>query len=131
MNFLFVLNLIIAILLIVVILMQNKGSGLSSVFGGGEIVMERRGAEKFIHKLTIILAILFCTISASFLFFNTPSEKSNTNNINNTVNNIQTSQPLPESIIEEKSTNQNQNNNININPIDISNKEIKIETDKK
>ena len=55
---------IIAILLSLCILVQHRVSGLTSTFGGsGAIYVQRRGAEKVIYKLTIILAIAFFCIA--------------------------------------------------------------------
>jgi len=69
MNLLKIGQLIIAILLIVVILLQSKGSGLSGVFGGsGNVFMTKRGFEKKLFVATIILAVLFFAISlANFI----------------------------------------------------------------
>lgn len=53
-------QIIIAILLIITILLQNRGSGLGTAFGGeGNIYLAKRGAEKFIFHATIVLAVLF------------------------------------------------------------------------
>lgn len=53
-------QLIIAIFLIIFILLQNRGSGLGAAFGGsGDVYLTKRGAEKTIFILTIILATLF------------------------------------------------------------------------
>jgi len=62
-------QLIIAILLIVVIMLQNRGSGLSNVFGGsGNVFMTKRGFEKKLFVATIVLAALFFIISlANFI----------------------------------------------------------------
>jgi len=62
-------QLIVAILLIIVILLQSKGSGLSGVFGGsGNVFMTKRGFEKKLFVATIILAVLFFAISlANFI----------------------------------------------------------------
>ena len=50
----------IAALMIVGILVQQRGTGLSSAFGGeGGVYFKKRGAEKVIFVATIILAILF------------------------------------------------------------------------
>jgi preprotein translocase subunit SecG len=56
------LQVVISILLILVILVQNRGTGLGSLAGGstGGFQGERRGAEKLLHVLTIILGIAFC-----------------------------------------------------------------------
>lgn len=56
-------QVIVSVLLIVSILLQNRGSGLSSVFGGsGSVYRTKRGLEKGLFFLTIILAILFVAI---------------------------------------------------------------------
>lgn len=49
-----------AILLVIFILMQERGSGLSSTFGGtGTFYASKRGVEKIIFRFTILLAIVF------------------------------------------------------------------------
>jgi len=59
-NFLLIVQIIIAILLVVVILLQVKGVGLGSTFGGGgEFYKTKRGVEKVIFTATIVLAVLF------------------------------------------------------------------------
>lgn len=59
----FILNIVqiaIAILMIITILFQQRGSGVGGAFGGGgEVYFKKRGAEKFLFIATIILAILF------------------------------------------------------------------------
>ena len=63
------LNILVMIILVLVIALQNKSSGLSNVFGGaGNIVQTRRGFEKWLFYATIILGILFVLINISFLF---------------------------------------------------------------
>lgn len=60
-----------AILLIIVILIQNKGAGLGAAFGGGEgnVARTKRGAEKGLFITTIILSIIFLgTALINFLF---------------------------------------------------------------
>ena len=50
----------ISILLIILILLQARGVGLGSTFGGeGNFYFTKRGAEKTIFILTIILAVAF------------------------------------------------------------------------
>lgn len=57
------IQLIIAVLLIILILLQNRGSGLGAAFGGsGDVYMTKRGAEKIIFILTIICAVLFIVL---------------------------------------------------------------------
>lgn len=55
-----VLQVVSAIILIVTVLLQQKDSGLSAVFGGGSSFYQtRRGAEKFVFYITIISALVF------------------------------------------------------------------------
>ena len=57
-----ILQTVFSILLALVILLQQRGAGLGSLAGGGDTAFhaERRGAEKLLHHLTILLAIAFC-----------------------------------------------------------------------
>ncbi len=69
-EFLLTFQLVISILLSLVILSQEKDTGLSSVFGGtGSFQRGKRGAEKVLSSLTVILAVLFIATSFSFVFF--------------------------------------------------------------
>ncbi|OGY46890.1 MAG: preprotein translocase subunit SecG [Candidatus Buchananbacteria bacterium RIFCSPHIGHO2_01_FULL_47_11b] len=55
-----ILLLVIAVLLVTVVLMQNRGAGLGASFGGqGGISQTRRGGEKVLHVITITLSIAF------------------------------------------------------------------------
>lgn len=63
MQFLLVAQILVAILLSGAILLQSKGSGLSSAIGGGASYHTRRGMEKSLFYLTIILAVIFTAIS--------------------------------------------------------------------
>lgn len=63
------LDILIMVLLIIVVALQNKSSGLSNVFGGaGNIVQTRRGFDKWLFYATIVLGILFVAVNVSFLF---------------------------------------------------------------
>jgi len=58
----------IAILLIISILMQSRGSGVSAVFGGGDgVTHTRRGAEKWLFNATIALVVVFIGLSVASL----------------------------------------------------------------
>ena len=62
-NILQIFEIIIAILLIAVILIQQRGTGLGGVFGGeGNVYVARRGIEKSLFIITIIFAVLFAGI---------------------------------------------------------------------
>jgi protein translocase SecG subunit len=57
---------IIAAFLIVAILLQARGSGLSATFGGdSSVYRSRRGIERRLLQFTILLAILFCIFSVA------------------------------------------------------------------
>lgn len=57
-------QIIIAFILIIVILLQGRGSGLGSAFGGSSATFTtKRGSEKKLHNLTIIFSILFFLVS--------------------------------------------------------------------
>lgn len=61
---LLVVQIIISALLILIILMQAKGSGISTVFGGQSgFYRSKRGVEKLFVVFTVILAFLFLVIS--------------------------------------------------------------------
>ena len=52
------------------ILLQNRGVGLSSTFGGkDEIYLTRRGMEKTIVTLTVVCIILFVVFRLVTLFY--------------------------------------------------------------
>jgi len=71
MNIALILNIsqiVIAILLILSILLQARGTGLGSAFGGeGNIFRTKRGVEKILFYGTIVLGILFVGISLAGL----------------------------------------------------------------
>lgn len=57
---------IIAIFLMLAILMQARGTGLSSTFGGdSSVYRSRRGVERRLWQFTILLAVIFCTFSVA------------------------------------------------------------------
>jgi preprotein translocase subunit SecG len=49
-----------SILLIILILIQTRGASLGAgLGGGGEVNTVRRGSDKSLHQLTIILLVIF------------------------------------------------------------------------
>ncbi len=57
-------QLILAVLLIAVILLQQKGAGLGSAFGGsGTVYTTKRGVDKILHQATIVISILFFALA--------------------------------------------------------------------
>ncbi len=62
-------QIILSVLLVVSILLQAKGDGLGSAFGGGGgVISTRRGPEKGIFLFTIVSAALFIGVSIARLF---------------------------------------------------------------
>jgi len=60
MDLISILQIIVSILLIISIILQTRGTGLSAVFGGeGNVYRTKRGMEKTIFIITIILSIIF------------------------------------------------------------------------
>jgi preprotein translocase subunit SecG len=57
--------IIVSVVLIVVVLMQSKGSGFSGAFGGSSssIYRTRRGLEKTLYQFTIGIAVVFVVIA--------------------------------------------------------------------
>ncbi len=63
-----VLEIIVAVLLIVVILLQMQGSGISGTFGGsGEFFRSKRSMEKLLMWSTVVLAFFFGLLSIVLL----------------------------------------------------------------
>ncbi|MBK8985911.1 MAG: preprotein translocase subunit SecG [Chloroflexi bacterium] len=57
-----VIQIILAIVLTILVLMQTKGGGLGSFMGGsdsGGNFRTRRGVEATIHRVTIAVSVLF------------------------------------------------------------------------
>ena len=59
-----IVQIILGVALTVSILLQARGAGLGSVFGGtGTVFKTRRGIDKLLFRITIVFAILFCLVS--------------------------------------------------------------------
>lgn len=55
-----IIQIAVSALLVAAILLQRRGTGLSATFGGeGNIYHTKRGLEKWLFALTILLAIVF------------------------------------------------------------------------
>ncbi len=66
MDYLKIAQIVIAVSLMISILLQNKGTGVSGLFGGGgggNVYMTKRGLEQKLFVATIILSVLFFSIS--------------------------------------------------------------------
>jgi preprotein translocase subunit SecG len=63
-DYLSVVQIIISLTLIVIVLAQARGEGAGFGTRGSSIVRTRRGVEKTLFQLTIILVAIFLLISA-------------------------------------------------------------------
>jgi protein translocase SecG subunit len=63
-----IIQVLISVAIIALILIQNKGAGLSSTFGGSnEVYLTKRGIEKWVITSTVILISVFVILRiASF-----------------------------------------------------------------
>ncbi len=62
-------QMLISIILVVVVLLQARGGDIGAAFGGGgggggSSVRTRRGLEKTLFQLTIVLSVVFLAMSA-------------------------------------------------------------------
>ncbi|MDD4901526.1 MAG: preprotein translocase subunit SecG [Patescibacteria group bacterium] len=59
-----ILQIVTAILLMLAILLQNKGASLSGIFGGsGNVYLSKRGFDKVLFYGSIVLAVIFFVVS--------------------------------------------------------------------
>lgn len=66
-----IIQIVVAILLTAAILLQAKGTGLGSVFGGeGNVFRTKRGFEKTLFYITIGLAVAFFATALFNVYIN-------------------------------------------------------------
>lgn len=65
-----ILQVIVSIVLIAVVLLQQKGTGLGGAFGGeGNVYRSRRGLERGLFFVTIILGLSYAILATLAAFF--------------------------------------------------------------
>ena len=68
----FIIQIILSILLVISVILQVRGVGLSPTFGGlnsgGETFRQRRGLEKFLLYATVVLITLIAVSSIALLW---------------------------------------------------------------
>lgn len=63
-NIVLVINIVVSIVIVALILLQGKGAGLGSAWGGGgELFQTRRGVEKVTLRLTVFFIVVFFILS--------------------------------------------------------------------
>ena len=66
---LLIANIILSVAIVALILLQGKGAGLGSAWGGGgEFYQTRRGVEKITMRLTYVLIVVFFLLSLANFF---------------------------------------------------------------
>ncbi len=59
-----IIQIVLALALILVIMLQVRGGGLGGIFGQADTVFRtRRGIEKTLFQITIVLIVLFVAVS--------------------------------------------------------------------
>ncbi|MDZ7798724.1 MAG: preprotein translocase subunit SecG [Patescibacteria group bacterium] len=59
-----IIQMVLSVILITLVLLQNRGSGLGGIFGGeGNVYRTKRGFDKFLFIGTIITAALFLGVA--------------------------------------------------------------------
>jgi protein translocase SecG subunit len=61
---LLIVQIVVAVLLVIAVSLQNRGTGTGAVFGGGnQVARAKRGPEKTLHYITISLGVIFFALS--------------------------------------------------------------------
>ncbi len=66
MSYINIAQIFVSIVIIALILLQERESGLSGLFGGGDmggVYQARRGFEKILFISTIVMAVVFVALS--------------------------------------------------------------------
>jgi len=67
-NYFIIAQMILSVALTAALLLQVKGGGLGGIFGQADTVYRtRRGLEKTLFQITIVLVVLFLGISLAML----------------------------------------------------------------
>ncbi len=66
-NTILLIQVILAVVLMVCIMLQTKGSGFTGSFTGdsSSVYRTRRGVEKSLFRFTITLAVVFCILAVA------------------------------------------------------------------
>jgi protein translocase SecG subunit len=62
-NVLMVSQIILALSITILILVQSKGTGFGRAWGSSSVSFTRRGLEKIVYRATFILSALFILVS--------------------------------------------------------------------
>lgn len=64
-TFLYLAQIVLAITITAIVMLQAKDAGLSNMFGGGDMGVShtRRGVEKTMFQATIVMGVLFVVLA--------------------------------------------------------------------
>lgn len=63
-----IIQVVLAVVLIASVMIQQKGAGLGEAFGGSNTMFStRRGVDLILHRVTIVVSILFFTTALLLL----------------------------------------------------------------
>ncbi|MBN1160883.1 MAG: preprotein translocase subunit SecG [Dehalococcoidales bacterium] len=63
-TYLYIAQIVVAVVLILLALLQVRGGGLGGIFGQADTVYRtKRGVEKTLFQLTIVLVVIFIILS--------------------------------------------------------------------
>jgi len=63
-TFFLIAQIVLAVAIVAAVLLQARGGGMGGIFGQADTVYRtKRGAEKILFQLTIVLVILFSVVS--------------------------------------------------------------------
>jgi preprotein translocase subunit SecG len=64
-TYLYLAQIVVAVALTALVLLQAKDAGLGSMFGGGDmgVFKTRRGVEKTMYQATIVLGVIFLLLA--------------------------------------------------------------------
>ena len=69
-TYLTIAQMVLSVALVAVLMLQGRGGGLGGIFGQADTVYRtKRGLEKTLFQFTIVLVVLFLTISLLMLAF--------------------------------------------------------------
>ena len=69
-TYLTIAQMVLSVSLVMVLMLQVRGGGLGGIFGQADTVYRtKRGLEKTLFQFTIVLVVLFITISLLMLAF--------------------------------------------------------------
>ena len=78
-TYLYIAQILVAVAVIIVTLLQVKGGGLGGIFGQADTVYRtKRGLEKTLFQFTIVMVVIFVILAIVAFIINTRSSATST-----------------------------------------------------